>query len=204
MTQDRRDFLKRAAAIAAGTVVVAGDGGAQKPVATAAATPVRRALDPGTLAAVGDAVLPESLGAAGRTKAVRAFSTWISAYQPIAEEMHGYGDAEITYTPAHPAPGWNAQLEALDLLSKRKFRRGFVAIDTTKRRELITAQIGRAGTRLPANPLQATHVVVALMAHWADSSDATDLVYRAKIGKGECRILADSPRKPLPLAGGER
>jgi hypothetical protein len=116
--------------------------------------------------------------------------------------MHGYGDAEITYTPADPAPGWNAQLEALDLLSKRKFRRGFVAIDTMKRRELITAQIGRAGSGLPANPLEAAHVAVALMAHWADSSDATDFVYGAKIGKGECRILADSPRKPLPLAGG--
>ena len=202
MTQDRREFLKRAAAIAAGTVVAAGDSGAQQPAATQAATPARRALDTGTLAAVGDAVLPESLGAAGRTKAVRAFSTWIAAYQPVAEEMHGYGNAEITYTPADPAPGWNAQLEALDLLSRRKFRRGVAAIDTTKRRELIATQIGRAGTRLPANPLQAAHVAVALMAHWADSSDATDLVYAAKIGKGECRILADSPRKPLPLAGG--
>lgn len=203
MTQDRREFLKRAATVAVASVVVSADGGAQQSAA-ALAPPARRTLDPGTLAAVGDAVLPESLGAAGRTSAVRAFSAWISAYQPVAEEMHGYGDAEITYTPADPAPGWNAQLEALDLLSKRKFRRGFSAIDTTKRRELVAAQIGRAGARLPANPLQAAHVAVALIAHWADSSAATDLVYEAKIGKGECRLLADSPRKPLPLAGGAR
>ena len=200
MTQDRRDFLKRAATVAAATVVAAGDGGAQP----AAVPPSHRALDPGMLAAVGDAVLPESLGATGRTSSVRAFAAWIAAYQPVAEEMHGYGDAEITYTPADPAPGWNAQLEALDLLSRRKFRRGIAAIDTAKRRELIAAQIGRAGARLPSNPLQAAHVAVALMAHWADSSAATDVVYGAKIGKGECRILADSPRKPLPLAGGTR
>jgi hypothetical protein len=198
MTQDRRKFLKRAAAVAAGSVVAASDAGAQR----TPAPPVRRALDPGTLAAVGDAVLPESLGAAGRTKAVRAFSAWVAAYQPVAEEMHGYGDAEITYTPADPAPGWNAQLEALDLLSRRKFRRGFAAIDTAKRRELLAAQIGRAGARLPSIPLQAAHVAVALMAHWADSSEATDFVYGVSIGKGECRILAQSSRKPLPLAGG--
>ena len=200
MTQDRREFLKRAAVVAAASVVVSGESGAQQ----SPGAPGRRALDPGTLAAVGDAVLPESLGAAGRTKAVRAFGAWIGAYQPVAEEMHGYGNAEITYTPSDPAPGWNAQLEALDLLSKRKFRRGFAAIDTTKRRELITAQIGRAAARLSANPLQAAHVAVALLAHWADSSDATDVVYGAKIGKGECRILAESSRKPLPLAGGAR
>lgn len=198
MTQDRREFLKRAAAVAAASVVASSESGAQQ----SPGSPGRRALDPGTLAAVGDAVLPESLGAAGRTKAIRAFSAWIGAYQPVAEEMHGYGNAEITYTPSDPGPGWNAQLEALDLLSRRKFRRGFAAIDTTKRRELITAQIGRAAARLPANPLQAAHVAVALLAHWADSSDATDVVYGAKIGKGECRILAESSRKPLPLAGG--
>jgi hypothetical protein len=144
------------------------------------------------------------LGAAGRTKAVRAFNAWVAAYQPVAEEMHGYGDAEITYTPADPAPGWNAQLEALDLLSRRKFRRGFATIDMTKRRDLLAAQIGRAGARLPSNPLQAAHVAVALMAHWADSSEATDFVYGAQIGKGECRILAQTSRKPLPLAGGTR
>ena len=181
MTQDRREFLKRAAVVAAASVVVSGESGAQQ----SPGAPGRRALDPGTLAAVGDAVLPESLGAAGRTKAVRAFGAWIGAYQPVAEEMHGYGNAEITYTPSDPAPGWNA-------------------IDTTKRRELITAQIGRAAARLSANPLQAAHVAVALLAHWADSSDATDVVYGAKIGKGECRILAESSRKPLPLAGGAR
>jgi hypothetical protein len=152
------------------------------------------------LSAVGDAVLPETLGAAGRTRAVRAFSSWIAAYVPVSEELHGYGDAEITYTPADPAPGWNAQLEALDLLAKRKYRRGFGAIDIVKRRELLSAQIGRGGARLPANPLQAAHVAVALLAHWADSSEATDLAYGAVIGKGECRLLADSSHKPLPLA----
>ena len=195
MTQDRREFLKQAAAVAAGSTLIGGSANARQ-------TAPLRALDAAALAAVGDAVLPESLGAAGRTRAVRAFSAWIAAYQPVAEEMHGYGDAEITYTPADPAPGWNAQLQALELLARRKFRKSFSAIDTTKRRELIGTQIGRAGGRLPSNPLQAAHVAVALMAHWADSGEAPDFAYGARIGKGECRILADSPRKPLPIADG--
>jgi hypothetical protein len=200
MTHDRREFLKRAAAVAAGSVLAGDASGAQQP----AAAPNRRALDAVTLTAVGDAVLPETLGTSGRVNTVRAFSAWLAAYRPVAEEMHGYGDAEIRYTPADPAPGWNAQLEALDLLARRKFRRGFATIDISKRRDLIAAQIDHERARLTASPLDAVHVAVALLAFWADSSAATDLVYGARIGKGECRVLADAPRRPLPLGNGGR
>ena len=203
MSTSRRTFLKQSAA----TVAAAGAIAANPRPAAAQATP--RTPDPALLAALGDTVLPESLGATGRARAVRAFSAWIAAYHPVSEEMHGYGSAEITYTPADPAPGWNAQLEGLDLLARRKHRRGFASLDVTARRALVRPQLllqlsRQRGDRLPANPLTAGHVGIALLAHWADSSEATDLAYGARIGKGNCRALAESPHKPLPLARGSR
>jgi hypothetical protein len=198
MSTNRRTFLTQSAA----TIVAAGAIAANPRPAAAQAT--ARALDPALLAALGDTVLPESLGGAGRARAVRAFSAWIAAYHPVSEEMHGYGSAEITYTPADPSPGWNAQLEGLELLARRKHRRGFAALDVTTRRALVRPQLlqlsRQRGDRLPANPLTAGHVGIALLAHWADSSEATDLAYGVRIGKGKCRALAESSRKPLPLA----
>ena len=47
-------------------------------------------------------------------------------------------------------------------------------------------------------------VPVQPLAHWAASSEATDLAYGVHIGKDNCRPLGDSPRKPLPLAPGEK
>jgi hypothetical protein len=84
------------------------------------------------------------------------------------------------------------------------FAAGFATIDISKRRDLIAAQIDHERARLTASPLDAVHVAVALLAFWADSSAATDLVYGARIGKGECRVLADAPRRPLPLGNGGR
>lgn len=153
------------------------------------------------LRALGDALLPEMLGDTGRTAAVAAFSTWLAQYTPVAEEMHGYGDAEITYTPSDPAPGWNAQLAGLDLLARRKHRRGFARLGVPLRRAVIQTHLARVSSRtLPANPLSAPHVAVALLAHWAASSAATDLAYEARISKGYCRALSETSRPPLPLA----
>lgn len=217
VTTDRREFLKRAA-ITAATAASAdpaallqaapGAPAAPQPPARSAVRPSTqpsaRALDAALLAAVGEAVLPESLGAPGRARAVAAFARWLAQYTPVAEEMHGYGYAEITYTPSDPAPGWNAQLAGLDLLARRKHRRAFARLGVPLRRAVLQTQIGGAGgTRLPSSPLAATHVAVALMSHWAASSEATDLAYEARIMKGNCRSLAETSRLPLPLAGGE-
>jgi hypothetical protein len=57
------------------------------------------------------------------------------------------------------------------------------------------------GGPLPSSPLQADHIAVALLSHWAATSEAQDLAYGARIGAGQCRALADTPRRPLPLAG---
>jgi len=216
VTTDRRDFIRRAALAAAAasgidaTEALAQAGGrAPSPATggTVAAGSVRpapvgaRALDPVLLRALGEAILPEMLGEAGRVSAVAAFATWLARYTPVAEEMHGYGDAEITFTPSDPAPGWNAQLAGLDLLARRKHRRGFARLGVPLRRTIVATQVGRAGgSRLPSNPLAAPHVAVALLAHWAASSEATDLAYGARIMKGACRLLSETSRPPLPLA----
>lgn len=216
MTTNRRDFVKRATlAAAAGAASVAGAAGPVRAAVTSNpshpgsdAPPPQgagRTLDPSLLAALGEAVLPESLGAAGRARAVRAFSTWLAGYTPVSEEMHGYGNQEITYTPSDPAPGWSAQLSGLELLARRKHARGFGALDIAARRELVRTQLGRQrNATLSSNPLVAPHVILALLSHWARSSEATDVTYGVRISKENCRVLADSPRKPLPLAPGER
>jgi hypothetical protein len=59
---------------------------------------------------------------------------------------------------------------------------------------------GRHGT-LPSSPLGADHVAVALLAHWAATSEAQDLAYGARIGAGQCRSLAETARRPLPIVG---
>ena len=205
MTHDRRTFLRN---------TVLGAAAAALPEAAAAAShqspttlrptdpPPARALDPVMLAALGEAVLPESLGAAGRGRAIAAFTAWLAAYTPVAEEMHGYGYAELTYTRADPAPGWRAQLRALDLLARRIRKRGFAQLDLAGRRVVLDAALrGGANGTLPASPLRADHVAVALLSHWAATSEAQDLAYGARIGAGQCRSLADTSRRPLPIAG---
>lgn len=207
-TNDRRDFIKRAtiaAAAATGldaaTGPIAGQLEAQAAQGAARAPNPARAFDPALVSALGDAVLPESLGAAGRARAVTAFVRWIDRYEPVAEEMHGYGYADIRYTPSDPAPGWVAQLAGLDLLARRVHRRGFARLGVPLRRAVIERALARVpATRLPSNPLTAPHVVIALLAHWAASSEATDLAYGARIVKGNCRPLAATARRPLPLA----
>jgi len=199
MTTDRRTFLSQTAATMA-AFTVAGDL-SRAPQQGPAAAP--RSLDAPLLAALGEALLPESLGAAGRAHAVRAFREWIAAYVPVSEEMHGYGYAEITYTVADPAPGWNAQLQGMDLLAKKQFGAGLASLRPDKRDTLVRAQLASVRNgRLPANPLTAPHVAVALLAHWAASSEAVDFAYGVRIGRDNCKSLADSPHKPLPLAPG--
>lgn len=213
MTTDRRDFIKRAALAAAtasglGAAEALAQGAASAPSTATpqSGAPQRapqsaRALDPALLRALGDAILPEMLGDAGRANAIAAFATWLARYTPVTEEMHGYGDAEITYTPTDPAPGWNAQLAGLDLLARRKHRRGFARLGVPLRRAVVQTHLARVSiTRLPANPLVAPHVAVALLAHWAASSEAHDLAYEARIMKGNCRLLSQTSRPPLPLA----
>jgi hypothetical protein len=205
-TPDRRAFLKTAGTLAAGAAAGAAcdrPSDAQgAPPAAGPPNPGARdvAFDRATLDALGEVVLPGELGAEGRRAAVASFVAWADGYDPVAEEMHGYGYAEIRYLPPDPAPAWRAQLEGLDLLARRSRGRAFAALPLADRRALVEAALRDArGDRLPA-PLDARHVALALLAHWAASPAAWDLACGARVGRGTCRPLAESPRKPLPVA----
>jgi hypothetical protein len=208
---DRRAFLRAAGVLAAGAATVGCDAprvGGNAPAdasgGQAGAAPPGRArdvvFDRGALVALGEVVLPGELGVAGRARAVDDFVAWIAGYEPVAEEMHGYGYAEIRYLPPDPAPGWRAQLEGLDLLARRSRGSAFAELPLAPRRAMVEAALARLpGDQLPS-PMAAGHVALALLAHWAASPAAWDLAYGARIGPRTCRPLGDAPRRPLPLA----
>jgi len=197
----RRTFLKLASALAISTA-----SGCRfetrVPAASGATGSDRRSdFDRTLLDAVGTAVLPAELGDVGVAAAVGAFVAWADGYDPVAEEMHGYGYSDIRYLPADPAPAWRAQLAALDLLARRALRAPFVQLSIDQRRVLIaTVVTGAEGDRLPA-PIDATHVALALLSHWASSPDAWDLALNAKVQTGTCRVLGDASTTPVPITG---
>lgn len=208
----RRSFLKVAGTVAA-TAVAAGAAGAVacapsdtaksgQGATTSTGTARVTGFDRRTLDALGEVLLPASLGAAGQKAAVDAFVSWVDQYAPVAEEMHGYGYADIRYLPSDPAPGWRAQLEGLDLLARRTRQRAFAELDAEGRRAVVTVALAPHGGSAIPDALGAPHVALALLAHWTNSPDAWDLALGAKVARDTCRQLQGVERKPLPLAGG--
>jgi hypothetical protein len=204
----RRGFLKAAGAVAA-TAVAGSTGVACSPPVekdarqSAFGASIQRQVgfDRPLLDSLGDAVLPDSLGAPGRLAAVDAFVEWVDGYEPVAEEMHGYGYADVRYLPADPAPGWRSQLDALDTLAKKTQHKPFVELDVAERRAVVaTAITGARETAMP-DALGASHVAIALLAHWAASPGAKDLALRAQVAPLTCRSLAGATGRPLPIVG---
>jgi hypothetical protein len=150
------------------------------------------------LNAVGDAVLPAELGPQGVTRAVAEFQRWMDAYQPGAEANHGYGTGRIERLPADPRPQWRSQLTALDAAAQRSGQ-SFSALPRDRRQTLIRAALARERGDAMPNPLAAKHVALALLAHFYDSPAATDLCYRAQIGRQQCRPLAAQRDQPVAL-----
>ena len=205
----RRGFLKMAGAAAATAAAAATVGCApsapnDQTASSAGASPaLSRRVDfhRPTLDALGAVMLPASLGADGQRDAVNAFVAWIDGYDPVAEEMHGYGYADVRYLPPDPAPGWRAQLDGLDVLAHKMKQKPFAALDEAARQDVATAALAPTpGDRLP-DPLGASHIAVALLSHWASGAAAQDLALGAQVGAGTCRRLAGVEAKPLPLAG---
>ena len=193
---DRRDFIKKSAAAAAALGISGTEAAAGQANAPAAET----------LRAIGAAVLPVAdLGPDGTDQVMADFETWIDGFEPVAEMPHGYlnrGLANIRYGPPHPGPRWAAQIEALELEADRRHRSTFAELSIEDRRSLIQGQLERDELgRLPS-PGQARHVAVGLMAYFYSGSEATDLCYRASIGRFKCRGLATLGREPRPLEGG--
>lgn len=160
------------------------------------------AASPRTLQALGEAVLPSELGPRGTAAAVADFQRWIAGYREDAELLHGYGTSALARSGPTPATAWMRQLDALDATARRARARSFAALPVERRREIVRAELASVkGDRLP--PVgRAPHVALALLSHWFASVDATDRCYDARIIKENCRPLATSSRKPLPLAGG--
>ena len=149
--------------------------------------------------ALAEAVLPGELGAEGRQRAVSAFQAWAYAYEPASELNHGYGSSEIRYSPADPVPGWQAQLEALDLEARARAGRGFAEMGPDGRAELLRRRLADHGGTLP-DPLQARHVAVALMAHWSTSPQAVNLCYGRLVSPRTCRGIAETSALPGALS----
>lgn len=201
----RRTFLKTAGVLAVGTVAAGSavacnvkDPGGHTGDDTA---PTRtRGMDRPSLDALAECVLPAELGADGIRDAATRFVTWIDGYEPVAEEMHGYGYADIRYLPADPAPAWRAQLQALDTLARKTTRTAFAQLPIDRRRDVLAAALrGETGERLPS-PLGARHVALALLAHWSASPDAWNRALGVQVTPLSCRTLDGATRKPLPVA----
>ncbi len=150
------------------------------------------------LDALGDAVLPAALGADGVARAIAEFQRWMDGYEPGAEANHGYGTGRIEQLPADPRPRWRSQLTALDTDARRNGA-SFSALPRERRQALVRAALqNERGDALP-NPLLARHVALALLAHFYDSSAATDLCYDAQIGRQQCRPLSAQRQQPVAL-----
>ena len=161
--------------------------------------PTSRQPNDTVLSALGDAVLPSELGTDGMSRAIGEFQRWMDGYQPDAESAHGYGTGRIERLPADPRPAWKAQLQSLDAEARRSGSQSFAALTRERRQALVrTALAGERGESLPS-PLAAKHVALALLAHFYDSSIATDLCYASQIGRQQCRPLAAQAQRPSPL-----
>ena len=159
---------------------------------------------PQTLQALGEAVLPAELGRARVAAIVDGFQRWIAGYREHAELVHGYGTSKMEWTGPTPATQWATQLDQLVRAGQRTQSRPFAALTIAQRQQLVQLQLdGFKVDRIP--PIgRCPHVALALLAHFYGSDAANDLCYEAQILRENCRPLAMSARKPLPLAGARR
>jgi gluconate 2-dehydrogenase subunit 3-like protein len=155
--------------------------------------------DPATLDALAAAILPSELGRAGATNVAREFRDWGANYRENAELVHGYGTSRLRSTGPTPLTRWTRQLDELEAQAQSIHQRRFRDLTIAQRTDLVRAAL--QGQRLDRMPpvAGADHVAIALLAHFYDSSAATDLCYGAQIGKQTCRPLSASSRKPLPV-----
>ena len=201
----RRRFLVQSVALPAATLLPATSSAAQQPERAPEAE--RRAtLQPEsarTLRALGEVVLPTGELAEGDLDvALRRFAQWAEALEPVAELDHPYlSTDEIAYGPPDPRPAWSAQLEALELLASRRHSVGYPALELPERERLLREQLPKDLPQALPHPTAAPHVAIALLAWFYASDEASDLCYRARIGRHQCRGLPSAVERPAPLRG---
>jgi gluconate 2-dehydrogenase subunit 3-like protein len=190
-TLSRRGFLASLAAAVPLAVVV------RKAHAAAVA---HLESDDATLIALAEVVLPaKALGKAALTKAATEFREWGAGYREGAELVHGYGTSRLRATGPTPLTRWTKQLDDLDAAAKAAHGKLFRDVSADQRTALVRAALqGQRTDRMPS-VVDASHVALAMLAHFYESSAAADLCYEARIGKNQCRPLSASTAKPLPL-----
>lgn len=155
--------------------------------ASLAQAPGLSSTDVTRLRALAEVVLPKELGAGNRT-VVNDFLRWTRNYREGAEMEAGYGFPRLRKAPPSPARRYPAQLAALGA--------SFESLDLAARRRVVEAAILAAKVeRLPERPT-GDHVATDLMAFYFHSPAATDLAFRAQIGRDQCRGLPDSDKRP--------
>ena len=180
-------------------------------------------LDDALMRALGHSLLPTELGSDNIDRVVDEFQQWLEQYGAGAELNHGYGTSEIDYTPGDPTSRWQEQLDGLNAEAQRRFGASFVDLDADARRGIIRQQLADDRQQLADDrqqladdrqqiaddrldrlprPYRARHVAVGLLAYFYASPEATDLCYKAAIGKNKCRPLRRSPDEPISLRPG--
>ncbi len=129
-----------------------------------------------------------------------AFWRWMNGYREGAELLHPYGSPRISYSGPSPVPNWTKDLAELDRAARAKHGAAFSTISVANRQALVRAALDDLKGERLVNIVSAPHIALGLLAHFYDSSEATDLCYRAQIGRNKCRPLAHNGRKPLPVA----
>ena len=160
------------------------------------------ALEPTLLLALAEAVLPAELGTDGMAAAATAFREWVDRYDPTAELNHGYGTSDLAWLPPDPAPAWAAQLATLDREARGESGTPFAGLAVDRRRRLLGRLLDGDRTEAFPPPQEAGHVAIGLMAWFYATPQATDLCYRARIGKETCRDLGAVVDEPAPWPEG--
>lgn len=173
---------------------------AQAPATTATLTDANVA----TLHAIGEVVLPESIGASRRRVAIERFVAWVRNYKTGADRGHGYGDSRLTAaTGPSPARQYPAQFDTLDSLAKAQGAASFAALAIATRRTIVEAQLNTPQpiNRLAARPTGA-NLIADVVGFYFASADGYNLAYNAQIDRDSCRSLDGSDRAPAPLRAG--
>jgi hypothetical protein len=152
------------------------------------------------IAAIGEVVLPSSLGADGRANAVEAFAKWLDGYKGGVPMSYGYGD-QLRYAvvPPNPLLRYPSQFRRLQELSKAKGSI-FTALSPADRKAVVEAALLEAKvTQLPGRP-DGQHIASDLMSHFYNSSAGNDFLFKASIRVSECRGLGTSADRPVSIA----
>jgi hypothetical protein len=150
-----------------------------------------------------DVVLPREIGDTGRARVVTSFLTWARDYRAEAETDYGYGFPRLRRTAPNPSVRYRAQLDALDTEARRRGG-AFANLPVDEQRTIVEEAILTAKVeRLPSRP-DGAHIATDLMGFYFSSVEASDLCYRAQIGRDTCRELAGSDGRPAALSAGER